>query len=193
MPVCGRFMGMDNLSLRTDCGHFMSAANSRLRPVKAVESSRMWTACCRIRGCGQNSDVDCSRTRMIRVHVLHWDCLCSWNCRVCGHEPPILRVRSAPTARPIRGRKNVPNGRGNACLVLNMMRNTLPPLLHQFFAPLFQLRGNGLNSAGLFDGGDFDAPGLVIVKRCLPELHGGIGSALIKPLAQFIQHLNGGA
>ena len=69
----------------------------------------------------------------------------------------------------------------------------MPPLLHQFFAPLFQLRGNRLNSAGLFDGGDFDAPGLVIVKRRLPELHGGIGSALIEPFAEFIQHLNSGA
>ncbi len=74
-----------------------------------------------------------------------------------------------------------------------MMRNTLPPLLHQFFAPLFQLRGNGLNSAGLFDGVDLDATGLMITKRRLPELHGGIGSALIEPFAEFIQHLNSGA
>jgi len=74
-----------------------------------------------------------------------------------------------------------------------MMRNTLPPLLHQFYAPLFQLRGNGLNSAGLFDGRDLDVAGPVTAKRRLPELHGGIGSALIKPFAEFIQRLNGGA
>ena len=165
MPVCGRLTGVDNSCLRTDCGHCISAANSRLQPVKAVENSRMWTVCCRTRGCGQNTDVGCSRTRMIRVHVLHWPCPCSWNCRVCGHELPILRGSSALTPRPIRGLKNLPPGRSKACPVSNMMRNTVPPLLHQFFAPLLQLRGNGLNSAGLFDGGDFDAPGLVIVKR----------------------------
>ena len=165
MPVCGNFTGADNSSLRTDRGHCISAANSRLRSAKAIDNSRLWTVCCRIRGCGQNSDVACSWTRMIRIHALPWACLCSWNCRVCGHESSILCGCSALSSRTIRGLENLPPGRSKACPVLNMMRNTLPPLLHQFFAPLFQLRCNRLNSAGLFDGVDFDAPGLVIVKR----------------------------
>ena len=74
-----------------------------------------------------------------------------------------------------------------------MMRNTLPPLLHQLVAPLFQLRSDGLNPAGLFDGCNLHTSGVMAAKWRLPELHGGIGSALIKPLAEFIQHLNGGA
>jgi len=102
---------------------------------------------------------------MIWVHALHWDCPRLRNGRVCGHELPILRGCSALAPRPDRGLENLPPGRSKACPVLNMMRNTLPPLLHQFLAPLFQLRGHGLNSAGLFDGVDLNAPGLVIVIR----------------------------
>jgi len=165
MSICGRFVGVDNPSLWTDCGHILFAANSCLRPVKFVAGSWMRTVSCRICGRGWNTDVDCSRTRIIRVHVLHWICPCLWNNRVCVHESLILRDCSAFSPRPVRGRKNLPPGRSKACPVLNMMRNTLPPLLHQLVTPLFQLRGHGLNSAGLFDGVDLNAPGLVIVIR----------------------------
>ena len=66
-----------------------------------------------------------------------------------------------------------------------MMRNTLAPLLPQILAPLFQLRGDRLNSGGLFDGVGFDASGLKISRLRFPELHHGIFSAFIEPFAEF--------
>lgn len=53
------------------------------------------------------------------------------------------------------------NGADKACPVLNMMRNTLPFLLQQLVAPVLQLRGDGLDTGGLFDRPQFNAPGVV--------------------------------
>src|ERR1035441_7081479 len=51
----------------------------------------------------------------------------------------LFRASAATSART----KVLEKSRGNACLVSNMMRNTLPPLLQQFVSPGFQLRGDG--------------------------------------------------
>ena len=73
-----------------------------------------------------------------------------------------------------------------------MMRNTLPPLLQQFVAPLFQLRGDGPDAGGLFDGCGFDAPGLMITRLRILKVHHGIGRSFIEPFAKLFQHLDGG-
>ena len=57
--------------------------------------------------------------------------------------------------------KVLEKSRGNACLVLNMMRNTLPPILAQLVSPLLQLCGDGFNAGGLFNRAHFNLPGVV--------------------------------
>lgn len=70
---------------------------------------------------------------------------------------------SALTPRLIRGRRILVATRGKACPVLNVMGNTLPPLVQHLITPAFQLRGDGFNAAGLFNRADFDAPGVMSV------------------------------
>ena len=99
----------------------------------------------------------------------------------------------SPASRSFRGLKNLPPGRSKACPVLNMMRNTLPPLLQYFVSPLFQLRGDSLNPGGLFDGSDFDVAGVTIAKLRIRELYHGMCGVFIKPFAEFVEHFNSGA
>ncbi len=40
----------------------------------------------------------------------------------------------------------------NACPVLNMVRNTLPPLLLELVSPTLQLRHDSLDASDMFDG-----------------------------------------
>src|SRR6185369_3369654 len=84
-------------------------------------------------------------------------------CRVAGHVATILRGYRAASPRRLRGRRILVPTRGKACPVLNMMSHTLPPLWFYFIAPLFQLRGDGLNPGGLFNRFQLDASGLMHV------------------------------
>jgi len=95
--------------------------------------------------------------------------------------------------RLIRGNENLPPGRGRACPELNMIRNTLPPLMHQFVAPLLQLCGDGLNAGGLFDGSGFDTSSVVTGLVRLRQFDSRIGSLVVEMLAKHYQHLDGGA
>ena len=81
-----------------------------------------------------------------------------------GRLAGLLRGHSASKPRPLRGLKNLPPGRSKACPVLNMMRNTLPPLLQQFITPGFQLRGDSFDACGLFNRPGFNAARLLVVK-----------------------------
>lgn len=74
-----------------------------------------------------------------------------------------------------------------------MMRNTLPPLLHQFVAPVLQLRGYGFDAGGLFNRPDFNSPGVVCAKWRFRQLHHGMFGMGIKSFAEFVQHFDGGA
>ena len=69
----------------------------------------------------------------------------------------LCRASVATSART----KVLEKSRGNACLVLNMMRNTLPPILAQLVSPLLQLIGDGFNAGGLFNRSHFNLPGVV--------------------------------
>ena len=62
-----------------------------------------------------------------------------------------MRVCCASTSRLIRGRRILVTTRGKACPLLNVMGNTLPPLLIEFRAPLLQLRDDTFNAGGLFN------------------------------------------
>ena len=74
-----------------------------------------------------------------------------------------------------------------------MMRNTLPPLLQQFVAPVLQLRGDGLDAGGLFNRVDFDTPGVMRAEWGFRQLHHGMFGVGIETLAKFVQHFDGGA
>jgi len=127
--VCDQFADEVCSRLRPICGRFTTAAAACSRTTEAVACARTWTVRgldCRLE---LNAIADCSRTRSIRGCVLSWTGLMSWKCRVCGHEPVTSRGCSAPASRPCRGRENLPPGRSKACPVLNMIGNTLPPLL----------------------------------------------------------------
>src|SRR5579883_2590741 len=152
---------MDSSRLRAVCGQFESLASAdswtaesaalpRTRPVRGRAGVR-----------GLNADTDCSRTWTVRGHVLSPTESRSRICRARGHEPRISRGCSACSPRLLRGRRSLAPARGKACPVLNMMRNTLPPLLQQFVAPVLQLCGNGLDAGGLFYRPHFDASRVV--------------------------------
>ncbi len=70
------------------------------------------------------------------------------------------------------------------------MRNTLPPLLQQFVPPLFQLRGDGLNPGGLFDGSDFNVASVTIAKLRVRELYYRMCGAFVQPFAELFQNFN---
>lgn len=163
---CARvqFADVDNSRLRTVWGQFESVSAAGSRTVEAAALPR--TRPVRGRAClrGLNADMDCSRTRTVCVCVLFSAESRSRICRARGHEPLTSRGYSACPPRLTRGRRSLAPARGKACPVLNMMRNTLPPLLQQLVAPVLQLRGNGLDAAGLFNRPHFDAPGVVSAK-----------------------------
>ena len=165
--ILGRdeFADMDGARLRTVCGQFVSATNAGPRTVETVMRSRMRTGCDRACGRGLSADMECSRTRINRVRGLFPTGLRSWTCQGSGHGTEISRGRSACLPRLIRGRRNLVRSRGNACPVLNMMRNRLPPLLQKFVAPVLQLRGDGLDARGLLNRLRSHARGLLVGLR----------------------------
>lgn len=164
------FESVDISRTRTDRGHPETSDKFLPRLVGAAFKSGMRTDSCHAGNCGLNVAVACLRTRILFARALLRISPRSSNWRVCGHRLMILRARPARTTRPIRGHKNVPNGRGRACLVLNMMRNTLSRLPNQFAAPTFQLRRDDLNLPSSLNCPRFDTCGILIADLCFGEL-----------------------
>ena len=150
--VCDEFADMDSARLRTVCGQFVSAATASPRIVETVMRSRMRTVCDRVRGRGLSADMDCSRTRINRVGGLFPTGLRSWTCQGSGHGTEISRGRSACLPRLIRGRRSLVRSRGNAYIILNTLRKTLPVLLPQLVPPAFELGHYRLEASNLLDG-----------------------------------------
>lgn len=107
MLVSGEIPVVDSARLRTVRGQFVSAADSRSRPVKAVAWARMRTVCCRVCLRGLAMFADCSRTWISRVCDLPVACSRSRNCRVCGRERFISRGCSPYSPRLSRGPENL--------------------------------------------------------------------------------------
>jgi len=160
---CGRdqFAVVDNSRLRTVCGQSASTTVACSRTIEAAACARTWIVCGRDCGRGLNADTDRSWTRKVSVRGLSQAESGSRICRVRGHEPHTSRGQSALSPRLLRGRRILVSTRGRACPVLNMMRNTLPPLLQHLIAPILQLRGDCLDAGDLFNRSHFNAPGVV--------------------------------
>ena len=107
MLVSGEITVVDSARLRTVCGQFVSAADSRSRPVEVVAWSRMRTVCCRVFARGLVVFADCSRTWIARVCDLFLACSRSRNGRVCGRERFISRDCLPYSPRLIRGPGNL--------------------------------------------------------------------------------------
>jgi len=105
--VSGEIMVVDSARLRTVCGQFVSAADSRSWPVKAVAWARMRTVCCRVFARGMAEFADCSRTWIDRVCDLFLACSRSRNGRVCGRDRFISRGCPPYSPRLIRGPGNL--------------------------------------------------------------------------------------
>jgi len=162
------------------------------RTVAAIVSSRMRAVCNRVCCHELNPETDRSRARMMRLCALCEGCLSSRTSRVCGHEQFILRSLSPPSPRPIRGHRNLPPGRGRACLDLNMMRNTLPPSLLQFAMPGFQQAGDRLNLLRLFHRVHTDLTSELTGDTgwwYLPDRFGGV---LVDAFTELLEHFHGG-
>src|ERR1017187_180651 len=155
---------MDCARMRTGRGHGLFTDTDWTRTFAARTWSRTWTDCGRGCGHGQDTVTDWTRPRSWRGCGLFSD----WTRARTGHGhgwlAELWRGHSAFKPRPLRGRKDLRWRRSKACPVLNMMRNALPPLLQQFVAPGFQLRGDSFNACGLFNRPGFNAARLLVVK-----------------------------
>ena len=160
---CARdqFGDVDRSRQRTVCGQFVAVAAAGSRTVESAALPRTRPVRGRVCLRGLNADTDSSWTRTVFVRALFPAESRSRICRARGHEPLTSRGCSACPPRLPCGRRSLAPARGKACPVLNMMRNTLPPLLQQFVAPVLQLCGNGLDAGGLFNRPHFDASGVV--------------------------------
>lgn len=107
MLVNGEITVVDSARLRTVCGQFVSAADSRSRPSEVVAWSRKWAVCSRVCARGLAMFADCSRTWITRVCDLPVACSRSRNCRVCGRERFISRGCSPYSPRLPRGPGNL--------------------------------------------------------------------------------------
>ena len=185
-PQCGRdaivtrtFGGFNAVAdcprTRTGYGHGLCAAadwtRTRMftdtgwsRTFAARTRSRTWTGCGRGCGHGQDTVTDWTRPRAWHGCGLVSDWTRSRTGHGHGQQAGRWRGHSATKPRPLRGLKNLPPGRSKACPVLNMMRNTLPPLFQQFITPGFQLRGDSFDACSLFNRPGFNAARLLVVK-----------------------------
>ncbi len=180
------FGGVDSSRLRTICGQSVSAANACSRTVATVIRSRMRTVCERVCGRGLGADMDCSRTWIVCVCIVIWDCSSSRICRVRSRERSMSRGRFRHSPRLIRGHRNLVKTRGRACPVLNLVRNTLPPLLLQLVSPALQLRHDSLDASDLLDCLRFDACGIIVTQARVRQLHRGVGGVVI-----YARHIRG--
>jgi hypothetical protein len=185
------FVDVDSSRLRTVCGQCVPAANACSRTVKTVMRSRLRTVCDRACDRGLNADMDCSRTWIVCGCILCGDCSWSWTCRVRGEERSISRGRFRYSPRLIRGHRNLVKTRGRACPVLNMMRNTLPPLPLQLVSPALQLRYDSLHASDLLDDLRFDARGIIFAQSRVRQLHRRVRSVVIYALLELFQHFDG--
>ena len=135
IPVRDEFADVAKPGLWTVRGQCVSAADACPRTDETAMCSRMRPVLDRECGHGLSVDMNCSRTRMVCVCVVIWDCSWSRICRVRGHERSISRGRFRYSPRLIRGRRNLVRTRGRACPVLNMLGNTLPRFLLQLVSP----------------------------------------------------------
>ena len=186
-PQCGRdatvtrtFGGFNAVAdcprTRTGYGHGLCAAAdwTRTRIVRGhgLDTDDLrpghgrgrWTDCGRGCGHGQDTVTDWTRPRSWRGCGLVSDWTRSRTGHGHGQQAGRWRGHSASKPRPLRGLKNLPPGRSKACPVLNMMRNTLPPLLQQFITPGFQLRGDSFDACSLFNRPGFNVARLLVVK-----------------------------
>lgn len=74
-----------------------------------------------------------------------------------------------------------------------MMSDTLPLLLLQLIAPVFQLPGDGLDAADLLDAANLNVGGVTVVVLRFGQFHDGIGSAVVDAFTEHLQHFDGGA
>ncbi len=142
---------VDSSRLRTVRGQCVTVAASDSRTVEAAALPRTRSVRGRARLRGLNADTDCSRTRTDCGRVLFSTESRSRICRARGHEPLTSRGCSACSPQLPRGLRSLAPARGKACPVLNMMRNTLSPLLLHFLTPTLQLRDSDCDLRGLLD------------------------------------------
>lgn len=135
IPVRDEFADTASPGLWTVRGQCVSTADACSRTDEAAMCSRMLPVCERDCGRGLSADMDCLRTRIVFVFILIGDGSSSWICHVRGHERSISRGLFRYSPRPIRGHRILVKTRGKACTVLNMVRNTLTPLLLQLVSP----------------------------------------------------------
>jgi hypothetical protein len=74
-----------------------------------------------------------------------------------------------------------------------MMGNTLPRLLLQLIAPLFQLPGDDLDTADLLDAPRLDVRGVTVVALRFGQFHDGVGGVVVDAFTEHPQHFDGGA
>lgn len=186
------FADADWPRLRTVFGRFVADVVACSRTIKSVDCARTWIVRGRVSWRGLIMDAHCSWTRKVPGRVLCAAESSSWTGRCRVHEQLLLRGYSACSPRRIRGHQVLRWRRGSACPVLNMMRNTLPPLLQQLVAPVCQLRGDGFNPAHLLDGLDFNAACMVNAVLRFGQLHYGILGLFIQPFTELFEHFDGG-
>lgn len=191
--VRDRFANVDCSSLRTVRGQSASTVTVSSRTIEVVACAR--TRIVRGHDCrrGLNANTDCAWTWKVPVRVPFMAESSPWTGRCHVREWPLSRGQSALPPRLIRGRRILVSTRGRACPVLNMMRNTLPPLLQHLVTPVFKLRGDSFNAGDLFGRSHFDAPGVVNTERRFRHLHHGMFGMGIEPFAKFIEHFDGSA
>src|ERR1035438_3711073 len=76
--------------------------------------------------------------------------------------------------------------RGKASSLLNGLRYILPPLLQQFVAPVFELPGDNLNAAGLFNGVHSDSSGIMLAQTRFRHLYDRMGGVRVDALTEFV-------
>lgn len=191
--VRDEFADAESSRPRTVCGQFVSAANPCFRTVATAMRSRMRTVCDLDSGRGLSADMDCSRTRIGCVCGLFRDFSCSRICRVRGHERSISRGHIKYAPRLIRGHRNLSQLRSRACLVLNMVGNTLPPLLLQLVSPVFQLRHDRREASDLLEALRFDTCGVIVAQSRVRELRHGVRGVILHASFELLQNFDGSA
>lgn len=173
------------------CDLAAAAAGSRIAETDACPCPR--TIPCRVCGRGQNAIADWSRTWTARGCAL---CMVEPSSRTgcCrGRKSMMLRGWSVLTPRLIRGRRILVATRGKACPVLNVMRNTLPPLLVEFVTPFLQLRSHGLNPGDLFDAHHLSSRSYMSAESGFRQFDDEVRGVVIDVLTKTFEHLDGGS
>jgi hypothetical protein len=67
----------------------------------------------------------------------------------------------------------------------------LPVLLGEFVPPVFELFGDGLDAACLFDGSHFDLPGVTVAQAGVRQLHHRVCGVGIDAFTELSQDFDG--